>query len=306
MALSFIDRLAGQQAQEAHLQLFLERGCGFENVLGLVELQGPELVEIDVDIEIGPDVAQAFANDRLLQDLNRLGEHRNHRRVGADLDIDRGDPTRTIQSRMSTLEAIGTDPGMARNALERRGAAGIFAGRPRFYKGGEIIEAEAPAIHVLNNIMGGVLTNNPLQSLLAIRDAGSLGHPDGFHPPKFVDGRIIERGQEVSERALLAYKARPLNGIWTGAPFLHNGSVPNLYELLLPATERSKTFHVGTWRFDPVRVGYLSEPGPGTVLIDTRLKGNDNAGHEYGTGANGGVGLSDADRWALLEYLKTL
>ena len=121
---------------------------------------------------------------------------------------------------------------------------------------------EEPALFVANHLMGGVLTNNPLQSLLAIRDAENMGHPDMIHPPKYLDGQVLETGEEVSDRALLAYKARPLNGIWSGAPYLHNGSVPNLYELLLPAAQRSDTFYIGSWEYDPVRVGYV---GPAWV-----------------------------------------
>ena len=84
---------------------------------------------------------------------------------------------------MSTLEKIGTDPLMARNAIFQRGKTGRFEGRPRFYTVGEILGEEAPALYIVNNVMGGVLKNNPLQSLLAIRDAGKLGHPDEIHPP---------------------------------------------------------------------------------------------------------------------------
>ena len=133
-----------------------------------------------------------------------------------------------------------------------------------------------------------------------------MGHPDEIHPPKYLDGQILERGEEVSDRALLAYKARPLNGIWAGAPYLHNGSVPNLYELLLPAAERSETFYIGSWEYDTERVGYANRPEPGAFLVDTTLPGNSNAGHEYGTGADGLALLSEAEVWALLEYLKTL
>ena len=110
----------------------------------------------------------------------------------------------------------------------------------------------------------------------------------------------------MSDRALLAYKARPLNGIWTSAPYLHNGSVLNLYELLLPAAQRSETFYIGSWEFDPVKVGYVNRPDAGAFMVDTNLPGNGNAGHEYGTGGDGLPPLSDADRLALLEYMKTL
>ncbi len=221
-------------------------------------------------------------------------------------DIDRTDPNRKIKARMSTLDAIQTDPLMARNVLEQTAKTGIFEGRPRFYSVGKVMGAEAPALYIANNLMGGVLKNNPIQSYLAIRDSKNAGHPEGVHPPKYVDGEIIERGQEVSDKALLAYKARPLNGIWTGGPFLHNGSVPNLYELLLPAEERSKSFYIGSWEFEPIKVGYVDEERSGSFLFDTSLKGNSNAGHEYGTGEYGTDPFSEYEIWALVEYMKTL
>jgi RoxA-like, cytochrome c-like len=221
-------------------------------------------------------------------------------------DINRTDPKRKIKARMSTIGIIKTDPVMAENVLNLKGKTGIFKGRPRFYTVGEKMGDEAPALFIANNIMGGVLKNNPIQSFLAIRDSKKMGHPDEIHPPKFVDGKIIERGQEVSERALLAYKARPLNGIWTGGPFLHNGSVPNLYELLLPANQRSKSFYIGSWEFDPVKVGYVDDERPGSFYFDTTLRGNSNAGHEYGTGEYGADPFTEDEIWALVEYMKTL
>jgi len=221
-------------------------------------------------------------------------------------DIDRTDPARKIQAKMSTLDTIGTDPLMAQNILNMRGKTGIFKGKKRFYIAGDTLGEEAPALFIVNNAMVGVLKNNPIQSLLAKRDAKKMGHPDAIHPPKYVNGKIIEHGQEVSERALLAYKARPLNGIWAGGPFLHNGSVPNLYQLLLPEEKRVKTFYIGSWKFDPVNVGYISTETPGSFLFDTRLRGNSNAGHEYGTGTDGLSVLTEDDMWALVEYMKTL
>ncbi|HYD99109.1 MAG TPA: di-heme-cytochrome C peroxidase [Alphaproteobacteria bacterium] len=97
----------------------------------------------------------------------------------------------------------------------------------------------------------------------------------------------------------IKYESRPLNGIWATAPYLHNGSVPNLYELLLPAAQRSSTFAVGKREFDPMRVGFVTGPMDGAVF-DVSKPGSSNAGHEYG-----GT-LSEVDRQALLEYLKSL
>ncbi len=221
-------------------------------------------------------------------------------------DITRTDPNRNIKVKMSSLSAIGTDPVMAKNALAHRGKTGIFNGKPRFYKVGDIMGEEAPALFIVNNVMVGVLKNNFLQAILAKRDAKKLGHGEEIHPPKILDGKVMEHGTETSEQALLAYKARPLNGIWTGAPYLHNGSVPNLYQLLLPANKRDKTFYIGSWEFDPVNVGYVADAAPGAFLFDTSLPGNSNAGHEYGTGYDGLPVLGEDDIQALLEYLKTL
>ncbi|MGJ8620008.1 MAG: di-heme-cytochrome C peroxidase [Methylophilaceae bacterium] len=226
--------------------------------------------------------------------------------VQCHLDINRTDPKRTIQVRMSTVAEVKTDPLMAENAIKLTGRSGKFEGRPRYYFAGDPLPAKAPAIHIANNIMVGIIKNNPLQAYLAKRDAKQLGHPDVARPPKYVDGKIIEAGQEVSDHALLAYKARPLNGIWTSAPFLHNGSVPNLYQLLLPAKERVKQFSLGSWEFDPKYVGYVMDADENDFVFDTTLLGNSNAGHEYGTGAYGQPALTEDERWALVEYMKTL
>ena len=226
--------------------------------------------------------------------------------LSCHLDIDRTDPNRKIRVRMSSLDAIKTDPLMARNAIYLKGETGIFEGRKRFYTVGGVLGKEAPALYIVNNIMGGVLKNNFLQVLLAKRDANKLGHPEEIHPPKYLDGKIVKKGEEVIEKTLLAYKSRPLNGIWTGAPYLHNGSVPNLYQLLLPPEKRDKTFYIGTWEFDPVNVGYVSTKTPGSFLFDTTLKGNSNAGHEYGTGEYGKDPFTEDEIWSFIEYMKTL
>ena len=105
------------------------------------------------------------------------------------------------------------------------------------------------------------------------------------------------------------YKAGPRDGVWATAPFIHNGSVPNLYEMLIPAAERTKKFYLGG-DFDPVRVGLDTKATSGTFLMDTTLLGNSNAGHSFQNGprGNGVIGplLTEDDRWALVEYLKSI
>jgi hypothetical protein len=101
-----------------------------------------------------------------------------------------------------------------------------------------------------------------------------------------------------------AYEARVMQGIWAAAPYLHNGSVPSLVELLKPAAERVKQFKVGN-AYDPVNVGLATDqPSSNYTLVTTDCSdlnsGNSRCGHEYG------IKLSDQEKKALLEYLKTL
>jgi hypothetical protein len=108
----------------------------------------------------------------------------------------------------------------------------------------------------------------------------------------------VDKGRSNEFRGISAYRARPLNGAWASAPHLHNGSVPSLYDLLLPPTYRPKIFYVGSWEFDPVNVGVeTGSPFAGAFMFDTRLPGNANSGHDYGTG------LSDPERMVLIEFL---
>lgn len=92
-----------------------------------------------------------------------------------------------------------------------------------------------------------------------------------------------------------------LDGIWARAPYLHNGSVPNLRELLEQVENRSRTFYRGYDVYDPVNVGFVSQ-GDGAARegfrYDTSLRGNSNAGHTYG------AALTPAQKTALIEYLK--
>jgi hypothetical protein len=110
------------------------------------------------------------------------------------------------------------------------------------------------------------------------------------------------------------YVARPLAGVWATAPYLHNGSVPTLWALLQPVSERPRRFLVGLQEFDPGQVGYVfqasggpTEPGFGSLptgervfVFDVEKTGNRNTGHEYG------ASLTREQKLDLLEYLKSL
>src|SRR5260370_8179322 len=115
------------------------------------------------------------------------------------------------------------------------------------------------------------------------------------------------------ENALLAplkYKARPHNGIWATPPYLHNGSVPNLFALLSPVSERPKVFYLGSKPYDPIKLRPNTDPTQGASEFRTDLPGNSNAGHEFKDRPKGngviGRALSEEERMQIIEYLKTL
>ncbi len=158
---------------------------------------------------------------------------------------------------------------------------------------------------------------------LQVTDGSSLSYAFALGA---VVQEVVQRGYEESgvpaaQRAQLdgylpnclqapeAYKARPLDGIWATAPYLHNGSVPDLLALLSPLEERPARFWLGNLEFDPQRVGYVSTQASGLFELDTTRPGNANTGHEFAAAARPGVIgplLQQDERLALLEYLKTL
>jgi mono/diheme cytochrome c family protein len=100
------------------------------------------------------------------------------------------------------------------------------------------------------------------------------------------------------------YAAERLDGVWMRGPYLHNGSVPSVGDLLKPPAQRATTFYRGNNLLNNRDLGFVSnlaqEKGLHFALFDTQQPGNSNAGHVYGTD------LSDHDKKAIVEYLKTL
>lgn len=107
-------------------------------------------------------------------------------------------------------------------------------------------------------------------------------------------------------RKTFGYANSPLDGLWLRAPYLHNGSVPTLRDLLEPSDKRPKTFYRGYDVYDQKKVGFVGdvseEKGRKYFLYDTAEPGNSNQGHE---GKRYGTELPAADKDALIEYLKT-
>lgn len=100
------------------------------------------------------------------------------------------------------------------------------------------------------------------------------------------------------------YIAPPLDGIWITAPYLHNGSVPTLEALLnskLRPTYWSRDFNNLQYDYEQVGWKFTREAAPsGTTVYNTTLPGYGNYGHTFGDK------LTDKERKAVIEYLKTL
>jgi len=109
---------------------------------------------------------------------------------------------------------------------------------------------------------------------------------EGYQPPK-----------EFGVRSTGKYWAATLSGVWARSPYLHNGSVRTMHELLTSPAQRAKTFHRGSRLFNENEMGYTDE---GAYVLDTAGSGNSNSGHDYGTK------LSENEKQDLIEYLKTL
>ncbi|MNN25566.1 Cytochrome c [compost metagenome] len=204
--------------------------------------------------------------------------------------------------KMLPVDDIGTDPGAANNIADHR-----FDLTALQWKQAELekLDVEPKPDEPLDlsklSVAKGLAYVTAFVRDRAYRDANvtPAEHPemDGF-------------GLPIGVRELRSYKARPLAGVWATAPFLHNGSVPSLYQLLSPQDERATTFYKGTFEYDPRHLGYRTEAFANGFLFDTRITGNHNSGHEFRAGklGNGVIGrwLQPQERWALLEYLKVL
>jgi hypothetical protein len=195
---------------------------------------------------------------------------------------DRNDAKRELKATLTPLAEIGTDPRMVRNFLDSVSSSGAFAGRKEGVLAGAALSAKTQTIDLVAHAAIGAALCHPLQ---AMRDAIA-----GYH-------RVIKAALDKHPEY---YKARPLSGIWASAPYLHNGSVPSLVELLKPPSERPTRFFVGSREFDPVNVGLAVAVSDRASEFDTSLPGNSNAGHLFGTTLNA------ADKRDLLEYLKSL
>ena len=242
--------------------------------------------------------------------------------------IDRSDLTTQTPAKMSFFRATagdknvppGTDPWMACNAYQYQADSGKLTGtNEEFLLGAPLKESET-IDRLLKVMVLGALAGQKGDIISTAAMNAAMNFINVKRYPRIVGPRF-EAKPRVYRRFFcthdqsdsLGYKARSLTGIWATAPYLHNGSVPTLYDLLLPPDERPKSFFLGGREYDPERVGYKTEKTDenswefrthinitGSDQLEP-IDGNNNSGHDYGNSQ-----FSEEDRMAIIEYLKSL
>ncbi len=205
---------------------------------------------------------------------------------------------------------VGTDS-REWQVLARKVDPGVLAGAriPLSFPPQHLPAADAPAADVLKvAVLGAIIDQLP--TLLGGKADLSALHPDlPATPPGIADllnwFRDPLDAPTPPPSGSFPYESRVLQGIWATAPYLHNGSVPTLADLLKPAAERPASFTVGrAYDLDRLGLATTQPAGPRSTITTTgceaRASGNSRCGHEFGTT------LNPDEKAALLEYLKTL
>jgi hypothetical protein len=243
-------------------------------------------------------------------DLVASGERIFQRRCAGchEYGDDRRTPTGLIRLRGMRPEAIGTDPTAALMISCPVPTTGALVIPPRSYTAADAeLLKDCAGVKVGTPFAGSSFASTVQAAVDRIKQkAYAAAGIDAAQQRVMED--LDRRGGVTWRDTLLdtnppygPYAARPLYGIWAAAPYLHNGSVPTLYDLLLPPDQRPKRFALGGREYDPVKVGFAVNAtcNQQDCIVDTTRTGDGNGGHLWGTD------LAEPDRMALLEYLKT-
>jgi len=203
-------------------------------------------------------------------------------------------PTGLREYQLFSLAEAGTDPNVAVNFE-----------KPVRLPNGQLQDFPDAAFAIIDGVRLDYYKNHNLseQTIAHLERRELRPSP----PPPMFRATLRDSEKFPDTKGKKVYPAKTLAGIWATAPYLHNGSVPALYDLLLPAAQRPKRFVMGQREYDPVRLGYQQDrakytlpPSVTVTEFDTSLAGNSNAGHEWNLDK-----LTDDQRWAIVEYLKT-
>lgn len=222
-------------------------------------------------------------------------------------------PIKAVMTPVFGAGSVATDPWMACNAFTYQAKSGRLTGMKKAFLFGSERFAEVDFTKdMLVATSVGTLLGKKRQIAESVARA-AFGLPRNIVVETTAPAAVAQKSAEDRLRdckfnradRLMAYKGRPLNGVWATAPYLHNGSVRTLYQLLLPPERRETSFWVGDREFDAVNVGYVNRKGTRGTLFQvarngTQISGNSNGGHDYGNAS-----LNDEDRYALIEFMKS-
>lgn len=206
------------------------------------------------------------------------------------------------------LGDVGTDT-REYQVINRQVDTGILNGA--FVPGVGTLQENDSAVRTLKASVAGSLLGSAAQSIFpgmcsTLGRWGARLRPLNALADMYGDDAVeqLNESNPSAKTTEPVYEARVLRGIWAAAPYLHNGSVRSLSELLKPPAERDPSFPVGP-EYDPVDVGLAKNQTKFNYVLKTTDctdtgSGNSRCGHEYGTE------LSDDEKKALLEYLKSL
>ncbi len=301
----------------------------------LTSPQWPEeiLGEIDDD---AAERGEAIYRAECLE-CHALVDRVEHVQVDPPLDPKRPLPGLTMRTLFVARDEIGTDPLFLENFLERRIATGEFAGEKAQGSNGNppTLDEEVRGLVWLRHVVANTMFGSVPAVLRAVnysqaeKRGGAADEPERHYvrtPP---------------EDPYDAYRTRALNGVWATPPYLHTHTVVSIADLLLPPDERPTDIYLGTYDYDPERIGLKNtnvcpdawnEPGsawsipePRTWHVDPEQRAKNQeaqpdrtkceaAGYHVRTSIPGnsaagheyGTTLPDEDKAALLEYIKTL
>jgi mono/diheme cytochrome c family protein len=174
-------------------------------------------------------------------------------------------------------------------------------------RGSAIYQRDCLACHGDHRFREGVRAGDRLGKVEPIEQVATDRHRLDSYTPVFAANQysLFPETEYRFKRFVKTngYANHPLDGIWARAPYLHNGSVPTLWDLLQEPSARPAVFYRGYDVFDQVNVGFVSSvpeaDGRMFFRYDTAIPGNGNGGHVYGTR------LTADEKRAIVEYLKT-
>jgi hypothetical protein len=198
--------------------------------------------------------------------------------------------------KLHALSEVGTDPLTA-----------IGFERPVLTPDGTVKPFAYAAVEPITKVKEKAYADMKLDAMaIAALEARQIRRGPNWDPA--FRATLLDSEKWPDSKGKKVYRSKTLVGIWATPPFLHNGSVPTLYDLLKPAADRPVTFFTGQRDYDPVKLGieldrtkFNLAPGLELFTFDTRIAGNYNTGHEWSFYPQ----LTDEMRYDIIEYVKT-